>query len=105
MNDVSLWLELTEKIMDSLSKECYDEVFKLLDKRQEIIDKQTNLSEFKKALEEHNILDMDKDIYKFLSKEMDEVKKEIEKHKKAKNVNIGYKKSAFENSNLFSSRI
>lgn len=105
MSYVDLWVNITFEIIECIQEGKYNKAQDLFDKRQEIIDKQINLKEFKNKLIENDALSLDKKIKEILTKDMENTKSDIQNYKKTKSMNSSYMKNFSENINIFSQKV
>ncbi|MDK2562699.1 flagellar protein FliT [Romboutsia sedimentorum] len=100
-----LYKDISIKIIDDLNKGKLDNIERLLDERQILLEKEDNSSEFKKILMNDGILDIDKNIHKLLSENIDRVKCEIREHKRSERANNSYINFNKEKLNIFNEKV
>lgn len=100
-----LYKEISLEIIESINKSELYKIDELLNKRQEILENETSPQELKKLLIDDNILDIDKNIHKLLSENIDKVKEEIREHKVSQQVNSHYSYFNKEKLNIFNKKV
>lgn len=105
MSSVDLWINITFEIIDCIQDGRYNQAQELFDKRQEIIDNEISLKDFKNKLIENDALELDNKIKNILTKDMEITKEEIKKYKITKNVNSNYMKNISQKENIFSQKV
>lgn len=105
IESAKLYKDLSLQIMDIFQNNELDKLDKLLNQRQQILDKQYNIAEFKQILIENGILEIDKKIYDLLSVNIQEVKSEIREHRISKQVNNSYMNFSKEKLNIFNQKV
>ncbi len=100
-----LYKDISIKIIDNLNKGELDNIDRLLYERQVLLEEENSISELKKILINDGILDIDKNIHKLLSENIDRVKCEIREHKKSERVNSSYINFNKEKLNIFNQKV
>lgn len=99
-----LYKDISIKIIDNLNKGELDNIEALLDERQVLLE-EDSLLELKKILINDGILDIDKNIHKLLSENIDKVKCEIREHKRSERANNSYINFNKEKLNIFNQKV
>ena len=99
-----LYKDISIKIIDNLNKGELDNIEGLLDERQVLLE-EDSLLELKKILINDGILDIDKNIHKLLSENIDKVKCEIREHKRSERANNSYINFNKEKLNIFNQKV
>ncbi len=100
-----LYKGISIKIIDNLNKGELDDIESLLDERQALLEEENSLLELKKILINDGILDIDKNIHKLLSENIDKVKCEIREHKRSERANNSYINFNKEKLNIFNQKV
>ncbi|MDK2585818.1 flagellar protein FliT [Romboutsia sedimentorum] len=104
-NNAKMYREISLKIVEAINKEKLDILDELFDKRQVMLDKESDIEQFKKNLIKDGILDIDKNIHKLLSENIDKVKCEIREHRVSKQANNSYISFNKEKINIFNEKV
>jgi hypothetical protein len=104
-NNAKMYREISLKIVEAINKEKLDVLDELFDKRQVILDKESDIEQFKKKLIEGGILEIDKNIHHLLSLNIDKVKCEIREHRVSKQANNSYISFNKEKINIFNEKV
>lgn len=100
---------LTEKLMENLKEEQFNNIESFFNERQEIINyiSKGNYSkeEFIALNKELNIMELDNALGKLINEKQTEVKEELIKIKTQRNANKQYNKGFYNNSNVLSKKI
>lgn len=102
MEEVKVWNELNENIIEAIKNNKDDVLDELFEKRQEILEK-VDIKSFKKALGDD--LQKDNEIQNLLSQEIQKVKQEIQQYKITQKANYSYKRNTNNKINLFNKKI
>ncbi|MCC3862832.1 flagellar protein FliT [Terrisporobacter petrolearius] len=102
---ISLYKEISLQIVESLENEEIYIIEELLNKRQEILDKQIDNNEFKFKLINEGIIDIDRKIEELLKDSMSKVKQEIKEYRLSKQVNNSYMNYNNKNLNIFNKKV
>lgn len=97
--------EITLDLLKKLENNEFDDINDLIDKRQFLIDSQSDKKEFKKAINDIKILDIDNKIYHLLEHNIESIKREIKEQKiskQANNLYINVNKNKF---NIFNKKV
>ncbi len=105
IENLKLYKEISLRIVEMLKKNDVSELDILLNKRQDILDKESNIEEFKNILINNGILEIDNMIHILISSNMDKVKNEIREHRLSKQANNSYMCFNRENLNIFSKKV
>ncbi|GAA0746527.1 flagellar protein FliT [Clostridium oceanicum] len=101
--------EITLKLIEALNKEDYDSLDRLISDRQSVIENidkiQYTKKDFKKLIEEFDILKCNKKFSYLMQSKKDEYKKEMQKYALKKNASRVYNKDVYGGSNIFSKKI
>lgn len=102
---ISLYKEISLQIVESLKNEDIFIIEELLNKRQEILDKQIDNNEFKFKLINEGIIEIDRQIEELLKDNMSKIKQEIKEYRLSKQVNNSYMNYINKNLNIFNKKV
>lgn len=104
---LDLYKNLSIEILKLLKEDKFDEIDEMLDRRSLLIEEmnEKQQAEFKKSYIESDIFQIDKEIKSIFEKEIGNIKDEIKKQKKIKQVNYSYINTKKENLNIFNQKV
>lgn len=105
MENVNLYKKISLEIIEAINNDNIDILNELFDKRQYILDQETDKKSLKEELIKYGIVDIDNNIKDLLNKNIDKVKTEIKEHKRSTQVNSYYIKNNKENLNIFNKKV
>jgi hypothetical protein len=104
---LELYKNLSMELLDLLKRDEFDEIDKILDKRNSVIEEldKKQRTKFKKLYIESNTHDIDKEIKNIFEKKIVNIKYEIKTQKKVRQANYSYIKIKQENLNIFNKKV
>lgn len=105
MDNVNLYKNITLEIIQCLKDDNIEVLEELFENRQGILDEEKYNKEFKEAMIELGIVDLDKNIKNLLHQNMIKTKLEIQKHKLSTVTNNTYINNNQQKINIFNAKV
>lgn len=105
MENVNLYKKISLEIIEAINNDNIDILNELFDKRQYILDQETDKKSLKEELIKYGIVDIDNNIKDLLNKNINKVKDEIKEYKRSIQVNNSYIKNNKEILNIFNKKV
>lgn len=97
--------DISLDIIKKLKTKDIEEINKLLDTRQNILNNVTNSKQFKDILLKENILYIDESIKSLLKENIEHTKEEIKEHNRSKKASMSYINIGKEKLNIFNKKV
>ena len=105
MDNVKLYKEITLEIIQCLKDNDIDNLEKLFDSREKILEEQKDNRKFKESMLEIGIINLDKTIKDLLHQNMIKTKLEIQKHRLSTITNNSYMNTNTQKINIFNAKV